>query len=52
MSIRDAARIAALEARVSELVARVERLESVRASATENKVQRPEGAVPLRKGRR
>jgi hypothetical protein len=52
MSIRDAARIAALEARVSELAAKLERIERVQESSNETKAQRPVAAVPLRKGRR
>ena len=52
MSIRDAARIAALETRVSELTARIERIERAQDSKAEDKAPRPVVTVPLRKGRR
>jgi hypothetical protein len=52
MSIRDAARIAALESRVSELVARLEKLEQATiAEAEQPGVERSKGVARKRHGR-
>jgi hypothetical protein len=51
MSIRDAARIAALEARVTELVARVEQLETAQRAPLEAAAQQ-RNTVVTRKVRR
>lgn len=50
MSIRDAARIAALETRVSELTARLEKLEQT-ATARESDVEAPKKAATPRRWR-
>jgi hypothetical protein len=51
MSIRDAKRIAALEARVSELVTRLEQLELAHVVKVSDDERRPRAGAPLRKGR-
>lgn len=51
MSIRDAARIAALEARVTELVVRLEQLERGQLAKVENDA-RPRAIAVIRKGKR
>jgi hypothetical protein len=51
MSIRDAARIAALEARVSELVSRLERLEQATAVRDSKASERNASAARPRQGR-
>jgi hypothetical protein len=48
MSIRDAARIAALEARVSDLSARLEALEQSAAAAREIAIDKTRAASPRR----
>lgn len=52
MSIRDAARIAALEARVTELVARLEQLERAQRVPLEAEAQQRSVAITTRKARR
>lgn len=52
MSIRDAARIAALESRVSELVARLEKLEQATSAESEQPpVERSKVVARKRQGR-
>lgn len=51
MSLRDTARIAALETRVSELTARLERLEESFRARERDRASRPTETQKLRKGR-
>jgi hypothetical protein len=48
MSIRDAARIAALETRVSELTARLEKLEQTAEAEPESGTEKTKRATPRR----